>query len=335
MTAQPTAPATAPAAPAVAADPAGAPVTIPVALSVGGAVEHEVHAELFRPDGPLPRTVQLLVPGFTYDHRYWTVPGPYHYAAAMVRAGYAVLAVDRIGTGASSRPAAREVTADSNTAVLHQVVQALRAGAAGLPAFDRVVTVGHSYGAGIVLMEAARHHDVAAVVVTGMLHTQAPLHARARQMFHQANDDPQLGGGDYPADYATHLPGKRALLLEAPGGVDPEISAYNEEIKSTATIGEGDTLAQTYDPALSRAVDVPTLVVVGESDQLFSAGEDGRPEIQPALDRERACFAPAAELELAVVAGSGHALTIHRTAPDFFAVVRDWADRRLGGPAGA
>ena len=325
MTAQPTAAPT-------GTDPAGSPVTIPVALTAGGAVEHQVHAELFTPEGPLPATVQLLVPGFTYDHRYWTVPGPYHYAAAMVRAGYAVLALDRIGTGASSRPPAREVTADSNTAVLHQVVQALRTGAAGLPAFDRVVAVGHSYGAGIVLMEAAAHHDVAAVVVTGMLHTQAPLHARARQMFHQANDDPLLGGGDYPADYATHLPGKRATLLEAPGGVDPDVSAYNERIKSTATIGEGDTLAATYDPAVSRAVDVPTLVVVGDQDQLFSAGEDGRPEIEPALARERACFSPAAELEVAVVPGSGHALTIHRTAPDFFALVREWADRRLGGP---
>jgi len=323
---------------AAVADPTGVPVTIPVALTDGGDVEHEVHAELFRPDGRLPRTVQLLVPGFTYDHRYWTVPGPYHYAAAMVRAGYAVLALDRIGTGASSRPPAREVTADSNTAVLHQVVQALRAGTSGLPAVARVVTVGHSYGSGIALMEAARHHDVAAVVVTGMLHTQAPLHARARQMFHQAADDPQLGARDdaaaYPVDYATHRPGERATLLEAPGGVDPEISAHNERIKSTATIGEGDTLAQTYDPAHSRALDVPTLVVVGESDQLFPAGEDGRPEIEPALARERACFSPAARLEIAVVAGSGHALTIHRTAPDFFEVVRDWAARRLGGPNG-
>lgn len=330
MTAQPT---TAP----TGTDPTGLPVTIPVALTVGGAAEHAVHAELFTPDGPLPATVQLLVPGFTYDHRYWTVPGAYHYAAAMVRAGYAVLALDRIGTGASSRPPAREVTAASNTAVLHQVVQALRTGAHGLPAFGRVVTVGHSYGAGIVLMEAAAHHDVAGVVVTGMLHTQAPLHARARQMFHQANDDPMLGGDSeagYPADYATHLPGKRATLLEAPGGVEPEISEHNERIKSTATIGEGDTLAQTYDPAVSRAVDVPTLVVVGDQDQLFSAGEDGRPEIEPALARERACFSPAAELEVSVVVGSGHALTIHRTAPDFFESVREWADRRLGGPAG-
>jgi pimeloyl-ACP methyl ester carboxylesterase len=317
-----------------ATDPTSTPVTVAVALADGGETAWQVHAELFVPDGPTPRTVQLLVPGFTYDHRYWTVPGPYHYAAAMLRAGYAVLALDRIGTGGSSRPPAREVTADSNTAVLHQVVQALRTGTAGLPAFDRVVTVGHSYGSGIVLMEAARHHDVAAAVITGMLHTQAPLHARARQMFHQASDDPMLGGGDYPADYATHLPGKRAALLEAPGGVDPEVSAYNERIKSTATIGEGDTLAQTYDPAHSRALDVPTLVVVGGSDQLFSAGEDGRPEIEPVLDRERACFSPAAQLEIAVVAGSGHALTIHRTAPDFFEVVREWGDRRLGGPSG-
>ena len=314
-------------------DPGGQPVTLPVALTEAGPADWEVYAELFLPAGDVPAAVQLLVPGFTYDHRYWTVPGTYNYAAAMVAAGYAVLALDRVGTGRSARPPAAEVTADSNAHVLHQVVQALRSGALGGPAFGTVIGVGHSYGSGVLLVEDAAHHDLDGLVLTGMLHTTAPLHASARDLFHQASEDELLGGrAQWPADYATHRPGYRSRLLEAPGRVEPAISAYNEAIKGTATIGEGDTLPQTYSPELSRAVSVPTLVVVGELDQLFSAGDGaGQADVAAVLARERACYSAAARLEIEVLPDTGHALTIHPSAPRFFALVADWAGRMVPG----
>lgn len=323
----PTAEATPPVAPP-ADDPGGRPVTLPVALRPDGPADWEVYAELFLPAAGTPPVVQVLVPGFTYDHRYWTVPGRYNYTTAMVEAGYAVLALDRIGTGRSARPPSAEVTADSNAHVLHQVVQALRTGRFG-PAFDTVIAVGHSYGSGVVLVEDAAHHDLDGLVLTGMLHTTAPLHAKAIDLFHQASEDPLLAGrADWPENYATHKPGFRSRLLEAPGRVEPEISAYNEAIKGTATLGEGMTLAATYAPELSRAVTVPTLVVVGELDQLFSGdGTDTGADV--VLDRERACYSEAARLEIAVVPDTGHALTIHPSAPEFFRLVADWAGRAV------
>lgn len=312
-------------------DPAGRPVTLPVALRADGPADQEVYAELFLPANGTPTVVQLLVPGFTYDHRYWTVPGSYNYTTAMVEAGYAVLALDRIGTGRSSRPPSAEVTADSNAHVLHQVVQALRTGGFG-PSFGTVIGVGHSYGSGVVLVEDAAHHDLDGLVLTGMLHTQAPLHARAIDLFHQASEDELLKDrAEWPENYATHKPGFRSRLLEAPGKVEPEISAYNEAIKGTATLGEGQTLAQTYSPELSRAVRVPTLIVVGEQDQLFSAGEGaGGADVDAVLARERACYSDAARLEIEVVPETGHALTIHPSAPQFGKLVADWADRLVG-----
>ena len=64
-----------------------------------------IRGELRIPEGGSD-TVQVLLPGLTYDRRYWNAPGKYDYAAHMLAAGYAVLLLDRLGTGGSSRPPA-------------------------------------------------------------------------------------------------------------------------------------------------------------------------------------------------------------------------------------
>jgi pimeloyl-ACP methyl ester carboxylesterase len=77
---------------------------------------------------------------------------------------------------------------------------------------------------------------------------------------------------------------------------------------------------------------VPTLIVVGQLDQLFSAGDGAaRSDVDAVLARERACYPPAARLEIEVLPDTGHALTIHPTAPRFFALVTEWAARMVPG----
>lgn len=301
-----------------------------VGLAAGLPVRWQVTGHLYLPSGEPPGTVQVLVPGLTYDHRYWTVPGRYDYARHMVSAGYAVLALDRIGTGTSSRPPAADVTADANAYVLHQVIQALRAGHDGVPAFSTVIVAGHSYGSGVAIVEAARYADIDGLIVSGMLHVTSGLHARARSFFHHAAEDLVLGqaDSDWPEFYMTQRPGLRARMLENAADMDIEISRYNEAIKSTATIGEGDTLPQTYEPRYSRAINVPVLIVAGEHDALF-AGEDVpiAPESAAVREFEKDFYAPDADLEVHVIPKAGHSLNIHQSAPDWFAVARAWADR--------
>ncbi|MFL6136342.1 MAG: alpha/beta hydrolase [Frankiaceae bacterium] len=311
-------------------DQPGRSVTIGVRLAPDEPARWTVHAVLLLPPGPQPATVQLLVPGLTYDHRYWTVPGEHDYAAHMVRAGHAVLALDRIGTGGSDRPPAGDVTARSNAVALHDVVQALRTGIAGTEPFERVVVVGHSFGSGVALLEAAQYHDVDALVVTGMLHATAPLHAQARALFHQANDDPVLAttGIAYPVDYATQRPGLRARMLEHAPAIRPELSRHDEAIKSTATIGEGESLPATYAAEVSRAVDVPVLLVIGQHDALFSGTDVSfAATAEAVLDFERPFYSDRAELAAHVVAGAGHSLTLHEGAHEWYAIVRSWVDR--------
>jgi pimeloyl-ACP methyl ester carboxylesterase len=301
-----------------------------IRLAEGLPARWEVAGYLYLPQGEPSSTIQVLVPGMTYDHRYWTVPGKYDYTRHMVSAGYAVLALDRIGTGESSRPPAAEVTADAHAYVLHQVIQALRAGHDGVPAFSTVIAVGHSYGSGVAIVEAAKYADIDGLIVSGMLHVTSGLHAEARSFFHHAADDPVLGqlGVDWPEFYMTQRPGLRARMLEHSADMDAEISRYNEAIKSTATIGEGDTLQQTYDARYSRAVTVPVLIVAGEHDALF-AGEGVHvvPESAAVREFEKDFYAPGADLEVHMIPRAGHSLNVHESATAWFAIALAWAER--------
>lgn len=311
------------------------PYTLRVSLDPGGDAEWTVSGDLYLPAGSTPRTVQLLVSGLTYDRRYWTVPGIYDYTQYALQAGYAVFAFDRIGTGQSGRPPAEAVTVDAHVTVLHQLVQALRTGGFGGNTFTSVIAVGHSFGAGLAIVEAARYQDVEGLVVSGMLHTTAPLYDEVINFFHPAGEDPVLGPKTppegYPPYYVTQRPGARSRMLENPEEMDPEISQYNEEIKSTATLGEGQSLPQTYQAEFSRAVKVPVLIVVGERDALFSgAAVSFAADSASVHEFEKDFYAPEARLETHVIPRAGHSLNIHRNAPDWFKLTHNWADRWVG-----
>ncbi|MFF0595111.1 alpha/beta hydrolase [Streptomyces antibioticus] len=290
-------------------------------------------AELLLPAGDPPDTVQLLLPGLTYDRRYWTAPGALDYTRHAVGEGYAVLALDRPGTGTSEHPPADQVTVDANVDAVHQVVTALREGAPGIPAFRHVVAVGHSLGSGIALIEAARHQDLDALVVTGLLHAVGPLYPEAVPALYPAAADPLLAPAGPPENYLTTLPGRRAALYEHPPGVDPGVSAWHEDTKSTVTAGEGFTLDAIYQPETAAGVRAPVLLVVGREDRLFGGGEVSTEDAASVVSHERKFYTGTTDLEAYVVPDAAHSLNVHRTAPSWYAAAHEWLARR--GPAAA
>jgi len=288
-------------------------------------------ADLFLPAGDPPDTVQLLLPGLTYDRRYWTVPGALDYARHAVGEGYAVLALDRPGTGASEHPPAEQVTVESNVEAVHQVVTALRQGASGRPAFRHVVAVGHSLGSGIALIEAALHDDLDALVVTGLLHAFGPLYPEAIPALYPAAEDALLAPTDPPENYLTTRPGRRATLYEHAAGMDPGLSVHHENTKSTVTAGEGFTLDAIYQPEPAAAVRVPVLLVVGREDRLFGGGDVSTEDAASVVAHERKFYTGTTDLEAFVVPEAAHSLNVHRTAPSWYAAAHEWLARR--GPA--
>jgi pimeloyl-ACP methyl ester carboxylesterase len=93
-----------------AADPATCQdVYLPVTLA---GQQQTMFGHLCRPSRPTS-TVLLLVPGATYTAAYWDLPaslGLFSFRGALNDAGYATLAVDRLGSGRSSRPASALLT---------------------------------------------------------------------------------------------------------------------------------------------------------------------------------------------------------------------------------
>lgn len=209
------------AAPALAGQDAGAgrqcrDVQVPVALVEGQPADERIYGTLCTPSGQSPETIQLLVHGGVYTGVYWEFPDPsggtdrYDYAAAANRAGFATLAIDRIGSGRSSHPLSTKITLESNVFTVHQVVQAIRRGEITSPGgeqFHKVVYVGHSYGTGVGWFLATDYgEDLDAAVFTGSAHTGTVTGALVLfTILYPAALDPKFAGDGLDPGYLTTL----------------------------------------------------------------------------------------------------------------------------------
>src|ERR1700736_4009061 len=98
---------------------------VPVTLA-GLLGPYQIAGVLCLPSGGAPSTVQVLIPGATYDHSYWDFPMPgYSYALYAQAHGQATFAMDRFNTGDSSRLPSALVTVEMDSNVVHQVIAAL------------------------------------------------------------------------------------------------------------------------------------------------------------------------------------------------------------------
>jgi hypothetical protein len=277
------------------------------------------------------RTVQLLVAGMTYAHTYWTGPGlDSGYVRSALAAGTAVFVFDRIGIGASDKPPADQVTLDTEATVTHQLVTALRDGELGR--FARVVGVGHSYGSMILQAETAAHHDLDQLVLTGLLHDIDGAAAAAfAAALYPAGSDPAYAHAGLPDGYLTTTPGSRAGFFLNPATALPGAAAWDERTKATATSSELaiDPNRQAVD---SRQIHVRVLLIIGSADALFCGTGlpcGSGPDI---CARERGLY-PEAVLDAATIPGTGHSITLHRTAATAAAIANGWITGRPHGTA--
>ena len=72
-------------------------------------------------------TVQLLIPGATYNYEYWDfgkIDGnEYSYARQVAGQGFPTFAIDPLGSGSSSRPPSDQLTIQAAAFVAHQIVR--------------------------------------------------------------------------------------------------------------------------------------------------------------------------------------------------------------------
>lgn len=296
-------------------------VRIPVALAPDLPRNQVVAGEYCTPAGQKPGTVDVLVPGATYNLRYWDWPQDpslYSYVDRTLAADRATLAIDRLGTGSSSKPPATDLTVSVSAYVLHEVIDWIRA-ATGHPEVD---LIGHSLGSVIAEYEAGQWPDsVNRLVLTGLLNEFTSNWSVMVTAFEPVLSNPE---------YVTTTPGMRSYLFYVPGTSDPAVVAYDEAHKDAVSITELYTAYHTIVPVPTDRVTAPVELVVGQDDREFCKGVDELDCSDPSqvLAYERQWFTHAASVSYAVVPGTGHDLALSTTAGESFAMVNAWLTRR-------
>lgn len=297
------------------------------------ALAQTMHGRLCVPAGGA-RTVQVLVPGGTYNSSYWDIqyePEIRSYRRAMNNAGYATLAIDRYGTGQSSVPPSALLTTTTEAAAVHEVIRQLRSGARG-PRFDKVILAGHSFGSAVAIVGAATFGGVDGVLVTGLAHRvnvggAIPVFAVTQSVLL----DPKFSRTGHDAGYITTLPGTRYSVFHQPGPMVPGAIAFDEATKDTSVETQAiDLFALGVITPYSILINKAVMVVLGQ-DTVFCGLLATDCSSSAGIKRtESLYYSPAAQLQTYALRGYGHAINYAPNAQDYFQAVIAWADSKVG-----
>jgi pimeloyl-ACP methyl ester carboxylesterase len=311
-------------------------ISVPVSIAPGAPKVYSIYGKLCHPDAGPSDVIQILVHGYSYDHRYWALPGfgdDYDYVKVANEAGYTTLAIDRLGSaGGSSRPPSALVTFQAGAVSLHDVISAARNGAVPGGPYQNVVTVGHSAGTAIAWIEASLFQDVDGIIATGFGHPFGAVQGLLLNTFPAFLDSrlrPLVG---WDLGYLTTTPGSRDDLFYRVETSDPAVIAYDEAMKGLATSGELLTLSTGELGTL--AITVPVLFVMGEYDQIFCLGENLGGFVDCSSDEtlytsERIYFPLVSDFEAYVHLGAGHNINLHDGATDWFDRAAEWMSERF------
>lgn len=311
--------------------------TVPVNLSATDPTIYRIVGRLcLTSDTARAKTVQLLVSGLTYDHNYWDIgyqPDLYSYVHAATHHGYSTFNIDRLGVGLSDHPPADALTLQAHAHTVAQIVARLRTGNVGGAAFQTVVGVGHSFGAGILQYEAGTVTDTARVpdylILGDFLNRADPdVVARIGAALYPADQDPRFASAGLPPGYLTTRPGTRSEVFFHYPAVDPPILIVDETLKQTSTLAERSTMGAARDASVIRAIQVPILITVGQNDSLDCNEALGLScaDATAVMTREASHYSAKACLSAYVVPDAGHVTNLHRKARAAYDYSNAWLD---------
>jgi len=289
-------------------------VFFPVELSDGQT--HLIAGYLYYRGSPQSRILQVAVHGATHYHLYWDIPTingiSYSYARYMARRGYTVLAIDQLGTGASSQPDGDFVTIDETASALHQVLVSLRheQNPTG-HAFRRIVLVGHSNGSLTSIYATGTYHDADALVTTAWEHPPHPLPFDPQDILALVTE-PYIPAKAFSKEFRTatfyHVPSTDPAVLDF---------EYNHLAAVQARAQFFDLFRIGLDSTMSRSVHVtvPVLVQLGDFDAL-----------QPSayLAAEPTYYPNAPSVTLHYLTDMGHNINGHRNHLQSWIGIHRW-----------
>lgn len=305
-------------------------VKIPVALKPGDPKNKTISGTHCKPSASTTsHAVDLLIPGGTYDSRYWDFPYnnyQYSYGDKATQAGRATFNLDRIGTGKSSTPLSAAVTLDADVYTLHQVIDWLKLNRN----YTDITSVGHSAGSIVAIKEAATHNDTNRIVATGLLHSagfKLLLDIGGGGLM-PAFLDPQFATAGLDPLYLTTTPGKRGAAFYS-SSANPAVIQYDEAhknfisgVEAPSAIGE-----ILLPPALnsSKDVRVPVLTIAGDQDVLCGFIVGAQCSSSASIEAyEKPWYPQSPSYTAKLVPNTGHNLPLHPSADDSFQIISEW-----------
>jgi pimeloyl-ACP methyl ester carboxylesterase len=279
------------------------------------------------------RTLQVLVHGFSYNHTYWDTKRindvDYSYAQFMANQGFDVLALDLLGTGASSVPDGDLIHINESASALAQVLTSLRSKKNNPinEGFQNIALVGHSVGTVTAVFTLGMHPDAAEVLVaTGW--SYAPHEVLLNPIFvGQA-----LGGAN---SYIRFPSEERERLFYFSKSADLDVIAFDNAHLADqfprGILSQGLPLLQALAlgdleqiKLFSRVdqVAVPVLIQLGEFDLLIA------PPRFP--DLERGLYAGSSDVTLQILESMGHSFNLHENNTQSWTRIDQWIKQRLG-----
>ena len=302
----------------------GSPLRFDVSDAVGERAS--LAATYYPPRGPAEASaVFICLPGGTYSREYWDLRivghGGYSFADFATENGHAVVTIDPLGTGESSKPA-RDFDFTDIAAALAQAVAALpdAIGEHGPP-----VAVTHSLGSYLAITQQALFSSYVALAVLGCTNQHvAPLNLDADFIARAATPEgraalaqeilsvlrePYFDGPREPMQGWFHLDDVPAEVAQA----DAAVSVV-PRIFGTAMI-PGVVAEQ------AARIDVPVLIGYGAVD------------VSPDPRAEAGLYTSCPDITTVILAGSAHCHNMSSTRHRLWRRLLAWAETVTGGHA--
>jgi pimeloyl-ACP methyl ester carboxylesterase len=236
----------------------------------------------------------------------------YNFVRGMARSRHVSVSVDRLGYGASDKPASgKAICIGSQADIAHQIVGQLKTGAYTVTGgsarkFKRVAIAGHSAAGQISITEAYSYRDLRALVVVGFSFSNLP---RGNDEFGfqriacDKGGDPVTGLTDYAFFGRTDAGFRSTMFRSAPKAVqDAAIPLHYPD-----PCGDNYSLIDTIQRQAANVgkVKVPVLVACGANDVLYAGFG-----CEAQADR----FAKGSSL---ILKNTGHGVPLERSARTF------------------
>jgi pimeloyl-ACP methyl ester carboxylesterase len=256
-------------------------------------------------------TVVVLMHGLSYTKESWDFPG-YSVAQKLAEAGYAVVAIDRLGYGESKLDDGYHVTHEAHADMARQVVEQLRG-----QGFAHVVLGGHSAGAGTTELEAGLYGGVDAIMALGWHHR--PSNQLGQDFF--TGDYLRAAQDDY--EYFLGTPQHRAEMFYT-ASADPAVVAADTGAAVPTPSGEIFSIGKQPSRLVVGNIKVPVFLQFGDSDRLFEAQ-------YAQMHAEE--FRSAASVTVDVVKDAGHTFMLTKNGLAGTDRMVEWLRTRSGAPS--